>query len=229
MRRTPNVSRATRAPPKSRSVWSASSLLALSAWPGRTRAGASPARSKGFASSRAGERVAKRLECAAFPRSAPPFPCHRNHGFKMRNYSAPVHVLCPKPARAGAPERRLQPALRARSPRSLATPRWSRGVPLSLPLNPNSSTMLDFLGARLNAGGGCPGGTLDNSPAFQRRGSQKDGSRPEGTTEQSPGIQPSLRDELTLLCRTPGVETDFSEGQLIRHFGYLKRKSSLKL
>jgi len=27
----------------------------------------------------------------------------------------------------------------------------------------------------------------------------------------------------------PGVETDFSEGQLIRHFGYLKRKSSLKL
>jgi len=54
--------------------------------------------------------------------------------------------------------------------------------------------MLNFLGTKLNAGVGCPGGTLDNSPAFQRRGGQKAGTRPEGTTEKSRGFQPSLRD-----------------------------------
>jgi len=43
------------------------------------------------------------------------------------NYSAPVRVACPKPAEAGAPERRLQPALRPRSPRSLR-PRAGAGM-----------------------------------------------------------------------------------------------------
>jgi hypothetical protein len=33
---------------------------------------------------------------------------------KNHNYPASFHVLCPKPAQAGAPERRLPPALRAR-------------------------------------------------------------------------------------------------------------------
>ena len=40
----------------------------------------------------------------------------------------------------------------------------------------------------------CPGGTSDNSPAFQRRVGQGRDPRPEGTTEDPHCFQPSLRD-----------------------------------
>jgi hypothetical protein len=52
-----------------------------------------------------------------------------------------------------------------------------------------------------------PGGTSDNSPAFQRRGGEKRDSRPEGTIENTPCPQPSLRDGWMLSIRSPGVET----------------------
>ena len=40
----------------------------------------------------------------------------------------------------------------------------------------------------------CPGGTSENSPAFQRRDQSADKSRPEGTAENQGLIRPSLRD-----------------------------------
>jgi len=46
----------------------------------------------------------------------------------------------------------------------------------------------------------------------------------------SGGPMSAVPSGLVGLCMAkPDVKTDFSEGQLIRHFGYLKRKSSLKL
>jgi hypothetical protein len=54
----------------------------------------------------------------------------------------------------------------------------------------------------------CPGGTNDNSPAFQRWVHIPSDSSPEGTAEMRMGMefQPSLRD-LQDIQRVPGVDT----------------------
>src|SRR6266853_1328451 len=60
-----------------------------------------------------------------------------------------------------------------------------------------------------NSGAACPEGAYENSPAFQRRGSRRTLSSPEGTTELPrpfASIQPSRRD-LNALDDVPGVET----------------------
>src|SRR6266852_4338777 len=57
----------------------------------------------------------------------------------------------------------------------------------------------------------CPGGTFDNSPAFQRRDSGRRRSSPKGTAEckQTREVaQPSFRDWATFV-RSPGVETPY--------------------
>jgi len=51
-----------------------------------------------------------------------------------------------------------------------------------------------------------PGGTSENSPAFQRRDQAAEESRPDGTAEAQGPIRPSLRD-LSLVTSKPGVET----------------------
>src|SRR5690554_4087102 len=66
----------------------------------------------------------------------------------------------------------------------------------------------------------CPGGTPENSPAFQRRGTDHNGISPEGTAEYTPALEaPTTLSAVPLglvpIQMKPGVETpDYSHKSL---------------
>src|SRR5438445_2516124 len=67
-------------------------------------------------------------------------------------------------------------------------------------------------------GNGCPGGTHENSPAFQRWDACHANTSPEGTAERRCRrvlVQPSLRDSISI-DHDPGVETPGIIGMSLR-------------